>query len=309
MPQDKKGSSLQSGMTHSIVTPQSPVPNIVPSSFDHIILAGGGNRCWWQAGVLKVWQQHCGALTRRFTGVSAGAAIAAAHLTQTLTEAMRACRELYSENDSIWVGQPGHWFAHTHIYPAWLRAFFTPSRLVQLREPQLQVGIARLPRGIPRLFESVGITLGIAMYLVEKGGARSVHARWPRRFGFRMELHPIGAVTEHAKAIELLCASAAGVPFMPAQQIEGRTAIDGGFADHAPQPILHVKGKHERQLVLLTRHTAHRPQLFEFNGRTYAQPSREIPVSTWDCTRHCDITPAYELGLRDGRALLSRASG
>jgi predicted acylesterase/phospholipase RssA len=275
-----------------------------PQVFDRFVLAGGGNRCWWQAGVLQAWSEAGVIHTRKFAGASAGAAIAAAHLSGSLARAEAACRELYSACNSIWVGKRKAWFAHTHIYPAWLKAFFNERDLNWQADAELLTSIARIPRWAQPV-ESVGLSLGVALYFVEKGGAgKSPHAVWPTRLGFRNELVQLTNRTTYLDAANALLSSATAVPFMPVRQLDGRLAIDGGFADHAPQPPLVVNGVQEKQLVLLTRHNSHRQSIFEFSGRTYFQPSRPIPVSTWDCTKRCDISAAIALGRADAMACM-----
>jgi hypothetical protein len=56
---------------------------------------------------------------------------------------------------------------------------------------------------------------------------------------------------------------------------------------------------------MLTRHYPKLPLLFTWLGRTYWQPSRRIPVSTWDCTAKTTVLQAYELGLQDAVQVLS----
>lgn len=87
-----------------------------------LALAGGGNRCWWQAGVLSCLIEAGWSLPRQWVGTSAGAAIAAACLTTGPEIALAACRELYGGTTRIfkWQGlQHGRLeFAHQTIYPA-----------------------------------------------------------------------------------------------------------------------------------------------------------------------------------------------
>ena len=95
-------------------------------SIDTLIMAGGGNRCWWQAGLVQALMQHGWTLPRNITATSAGAAIATSLLTGTTESALVACKKLYSANAQLF-----DWralmrlkvkFAHQHIYPAWLNS-------------------------------------------------------------------------------------------------------------------------------------------------------------------------------------------
>ncbi|MDQ9782759.1 patatin-like phospholipase family protein, partial [Serratia marcescens] len=45
-------------------------------AFDQMVFAGGGNRCWWQAGWWDVVQPELSLAPRVITGISAGASTA-----------------------------------------------------------------------------------------------------------------------------------------------------------------------------------------------------------------------------------------
>jgi predicted acylesterase/phospholipase RssA len=267
-------------------------------TFNTLILAGGGNRCWWQAGVLSEWMSGDRLCASRFAGTSAGAGIATAALGGTLDAAIAACRRLYGANRANF-DRARREFAHRTIYPEWVASLATANALARIRAAgvELQIGVARLPRPMPR---SIGVGLGMLAYLVDKYVMASVHPRLPTWFGYRMELHRVHGAMSEAEARNLLEASAAAPPFMALRKIDGRVALDGGLCDNAPR--VPTNASDERQLVLLTRHYPRRPRVFEQAGRWYMQPSRPVPVSTWDCTWRTDIGAAIALGRADARA-------
>lgn len=94
---------------------------------------------------------------------------------------------------------------------------------------------------------------------------------------------------------------------MPAVKLGGAYAFDGGYFDNAPIP---QQNDAERcaTLVLLTRHYPKSPSLFRSHDRLYWQPSRPIPVSTWDCTGKANVGAAFELGREDASVLFSNPS-
>ena len=266
-------------------------------SFGTVSLAGGGNRCWWQAGVLDVWLNSGRLQARRLLGTSAGAGVAAATLCGALSLAIDHCRRAYAENPSMWRGRRGAWFAQEEIYPTWVRSYLSEDGFERLRRSgvELWVGVGRLPRALPAW---AGVALGIAAYVVDKHGGSQVHPRLAHWCGLRMDLHSLHDLPNAAAAAHLLVSAAAAPPFIARRTLHGRTAVDGGFADNAPRmPAGALDRPH---LMLLTRHYPKRPTLFEFEGRTYLQPTRPVPVSTWDCTRRTDIMSAVDLGRRDG---------
>jgi hypothetical protein len=80
----------------------------------------------------------------------------------------------------------------------------------------------------------------------------------------------------------------------------GRLQFNWGICQWADgRTLTHDEAK--RTLVLLTRHYPDLPQQFTFEQRQYWQPSRKIPVSTWDCRPFTTVDLAYELGIDDAR--------
>jgi len=271
------------------------------SEFGTLTLAGGGNRCWWQAGVLDVWLQSGQLQVYRAAGTSAGAGVITAALCGALHGAIDSCRRAYAENRSIWRGARDGWFAHEQIYPAWIRSFLSEAAFMRLRGSgvELHAGVARLPTALPIW---AGLTLGTLAYVIDKHGARRLHPRLAIRLGFSIEMLALHEAPDHEAAAHLLVSAAAAPPFMFSRRIDGRVAVDGGFADNAPR--LGACDRNLGQLLLLTRHDPRLPSLFDCDGRSYLQPSVRVPVSTWDCTSRADIDGAVELGRRDGQAAL-----
>jgi hypothetical protein len=91
-------------------------------------------------------------------------------------------------------------------------------------------------------------------------------------------------------------------------KLNGEWAFDGGYMDNAPVPS-QPREERARTLVLLTRHYPGRAECFQHNGRTYWQPSRPVPVSTWDCTAQSTVREAFDLGYDDARRRLASQSG
>jgi len=58
-------------------------------------------------------------------------------------------------------------------------------------------------------------------------------------------------------------------------------------------------------LVLLARRYHRLPA---HASRVYAQPSADVPVSSWDYTNPGGLQAAYDLGRRDGETFARRAS-
>src|SRR5437763_43397 len=98
----------------------------------------------------------------------------------------------------------------------------------------------------------------------------------------------------------VLLASSGAPPFIPATDVKGAPAFDGGLVDNVPvEPLAPIEAAGGRTLVLLTRVYKDVPAVA---GRTYVQPSEKINLSQFDITNPDGIRAAYELGLRDGAA-------
>jgi predicted acylesterase/phospholipase RssA len=276
------------------------------ASISTLALAGGGNRCWWQAGALSRLMQEGWVMPPRLIGTSAGAAIAAACLTTGPEAALESCKELYSRTAKIF-----HWrsllrghveFAHQTVYPAWLSAFVNERTFAVLRESgsSLQVAVTRPAR---YLGLKVSVGLGTLAYIVDKKLWHSIHPRLPGLLGLTQEFIDVTRCESAADVHSVLWAAAAPPPIMRAVRLQGRYAFDGGYTDNAPIPR---QTPQERQstLVMLTRHYPSRPALFRFRDQLYWQPRRQAPVSTWDCTQKTTVDDAFRLGREDAARAL-----
>jgi predicted acylesterase/phospholipase RssA len=266
-----------------------------------LVFAGGGNRCWWQAGVLKYLMEQGMRLPPRLVGTSAGAAVAASCITEGPDVALDACLSLYSRTSRIfdWSGltKLKLTFAHQYVYPTWINAFLNVHTFTKLRDASSSLTVA-VTRPARLLGLSGSVAAGTIAYLVDKYLWNSIHPRLPRLFGLRQDFAVLNDCNDAAQAQTLLIAAASAPPIMAARLVGAGYAIDGGYTDNAPIP---AQSAEERltTLVLLTRHYPKLPTLFRLAGRVYWQPSRRVPVSTWDCTANTTVREAYQLGVSD----------
>ena len=285
--------------------------NAMPlASVQTLVFAGGGNRCWWQAGLLSRLLQWGWELPTQLVGTSAGAAVATSFMADGPQAAVDACLRLYRQNTSVfeWGGRSqGRWaFAHRHTYPAWIESFLHAGNFpsVMTSRLRLQVGLTRLA---PALGLAGSVAVGTLAYAIDKHVRNSIHPRLPRLLGLRQDFVDLHACSSVAEAQTLLAAAAAAPPFLPAQRISGALALDGGYADNAPIPA-QSEAEKSTTLVLLTRHYPRLPTLFRMAGRSYLQPSQRVPVSTWDCTERTTVRDALSLGERDATDALNAGS-
>ena len=282
------------------------VDHLPLNEIDTVAFAGGGNRCWWQGGLMSHLMDQGWQLPGKLVGTSAGAAIAASCLTEGPKHALESCLRLYAANARIF-----DWktltrfkvqFAHQEIYPAWLHSFVHIDNFDRMKQSpsQLQVAITR-----PARFLGVGgsVVAGTLAYIADKYLWHSIHPRLPKLLGLRQEFHTIHDAEGHEDARTLLSAAAAAPPFMSSRWIGGAYAFDGGYIDNAPIPQQSDTEK-SKTLVLLTRFYPKLPDMFRRDGRWYWQPSKRVPVSTWDCTARATVKDAFVLGSDDAVAAL-----
>lgn len=274
-------------------------------SFDTLAFAGGGNRCWWQGGLIAHLLERGWALPQQLVGTSAGAAVAAACMSAGPRAAFQACRELYDGNDRLfnWRGlaRLKLQFALQHIYPAWLESFVSSEHFEAIKRSgrQLRVAVTQPARALGL---SGSLLAGSLAYLLDKKLAHSIHPRLPKWLGLKQAFFDLHQCADASQARTLLQAAAAAAPFMHSQRVKGQWAFDGGYTDNAPIPPQTEREK-SKTLVLLTRHYPALPATFAWRGRNYWQPSRPVPVSTWDCRPTTQVRDALELGLTDARKL------
>lgn len=284
-----------------------PMSAPVPQPFDQIVFAGGGNRCWWQAGWWDTVAPELQLRPRVIAGISAGAATACMVYAHDSRETMAYYREVLANNS-----RNVHWgnllrrervFPHYGIYRTALLSLFGNNRLHRLQQaPEIRIGVAHIPRWTgPRL----AVAAGLLAYNIDKHLLKTLHPRLGRKLGF----HPEFVLAQDCRSPEdladLLLQSASTPPFTPVLRRGGRAVLDGGLVDNVPVDAL--DDTPGNVLVLVTRMYP-RPRRFiiEAGGqrRLYLQPSQRVPISSWDYTRPEAMTHAYDLGQRDAETFL-----
>lgn len=277
------------------------------SQVQTLAFAGGGNRCWWQAGLLTQLQAYGARLPASLVGTSAGAAIAASFLAGSTSTALQACQRLYAANAQLfdWRGLTRLQlsFAHQTVYPAWLAHFVNEGhfKAIQSAPSRLLVAVTRPARALGL---AGSVAAGTLAYLVDKQLFHNIHPALPRFLGLKQAFFALQDCTSAQEAQTTLRAAAAAPPFMSGVHLQGEWAFDGGYTDNAPIPAQTTSEK-ASTLVLLTRHYPGKPTLFQAHGRIYWQPSHKVPVSTWDCRRGTTVEDAFALGQEDAQRVLA----
>jgi predicted acylesterase/phospholipase RssA len=275
--------------------------------FAAAVFAGGGNRCFWQAGFWSEAAPRLALAPARVAAASAGAAIACVLLAGRVREGLAHFKSLVGANRrnvypaNLFRGQPA--FPHFDLYRGALVAIIDREALARLHAgPEVLVPVTRAPRwlGARTAFAVAGLADAALAHLAPP----PVHPRLARRLGFAAEYVAVRRCATPEALADLVLASSCTPPFTPALAYGGRPALDGGIADNVPAAA--VEGDDGPTLVLLTRRYARLPR---HPGRVYVQPSAPVPVSAWDYTDPAGIQAAFDLGRRDGETFAATSPG
>lgn len=271
-------------------------------SFDGVVFAGGGCRCFWQAGFWSVAAPELGLAPRAVSAVSAGSAFACAALGGVIDEVLAdflrrtAANRKNAYPTNLLRGRPV--FPHEAMYRAAILSCVDAAVLERLRAgPEVRVLVAHPP--LERALAAV-LLAGVAAYRLERVTRGRVHPRWARRLGFRPLVVPVSSCATPDDLADLILHSSCTPPLTPLFRRAGRVVVDGGIVDNVPAELL---DDCERTLVLLTRR--HAPEALPRSPRrTYVQPSRPVPVAMWDYANPAAIQATFDLGRRDAEAFI-----
>lgn len=265
--------------------------------FQSIVFAGGGCRCFWQAGFWSEAAPALGVPDQGVAGVSAGAAFACAAFAGVIERVLEEFVARVAANErNVYPGNAlrgGPVFPHERIYQETILATLDAEALARLHAgPEVRVLVGRPPAWAG---PSTGVALGAAAFLAEQT-ARNVHASWGKRLGFRAEFASVRSCRTPEELAELILHSSCTPPLTGLYRRSGAPVLDGGVYDNAP---VDAGTPAERVLVLLSRR---HPEacLPRVPGRVYLQPSEPVPISRWDYTSPERVHATYELGRADG---------
>lgn len=267
-----------------------------------ITFAGGGNRAFYQLGLLNRWGDR---LLSRLCGIascSAGACVVTFYLTgrqEEIADYWKARREHVRKNfewRNVLRGQSPA--PHGPIYREVLRFAYSNGGLERIRAFPVPILIlaAAFPRLVPPGF---AVATGIGAYQVEKAVRRKMlHPSLGRVLGFRPFVFDARDCETPDELADLVIASSATPPFTPIGSFRGNRLLDGGMVDNAPAFVADELPGATRNLVLLTR--PYPEGVVGVRGRRYyVAPSEPVPISRWDYTRPELLDETIALGERD----------
>ncbi len=265
-------------------------------NFDGVVFAGGGCRCFWQAGFWSVAAPALELRPRAIAAVSAGVAFACAATAGTLDAVVADFRRRTAANPrNIYLGNSlsrRPVFPHEQMYRGAILATTDATTLRRIRDgAEIRALIAHPPRHVD---PTVALLLALGAYRVDRAIRRSVHPTLGRRLGFRQRVVPANECETPEQLADLILQSSCMPPITPRYRRDGEPVVDGGVLDGAPASLV---DDCDSTLVLLTRRY---PVLPRAPKRRYVQPSEPVPVSLWDYTSPRLIDQTFDLGRRDG---------
>ena len=277
-----------------------------------ITFAGGGNRAFYQLGLLHAWEDRLRPRVAAIAAVSAGACVATLWLTgrERLTRDFWRARRAHVEKNFDWgrvlTGKGPT--PHGPIYRDTLLCAYSDGGLERIQAAPFPIWVltAAFPRVVPA---AAGAMLGFGAYNLEKRLEPSrVHPKMPRKLGFRPKLVDARDCTTPDELADLVIASSSTPPFTPVGRFRGQRLLDGSLVDNVPADAAERHPNVRGNLVLLTR--PYPQESLGIQGdRTYLAPTRPVPIERWDYTQPDLLDQTIEMGEAEAelhRPLLDR---
>lgn len=264
--------------------------------YTNLVFAGGGNRCFWQAGFWEAFSERVETNPSTIASVSAGSAISCAIFAGRIKETLEATIEVQSQNkkNRYWSralqGKNVH--PHAELYRKIVAKAIDEKSLLSLQSgPTNRVLLAELP---PFLGPRSSVALGLISYQLEKKLFHPVHPRFGAKLGFRSRFIAANTCTSVDELCDLILSSSCTPPFTPIMKHQGVPVLDGGMVDNVPlHGINQASGK---TLVMLSRPYARLPSKTSVD---YVAPRAPVSVSSWDYTSPNLVLATYEQGKQD----------
>jgi predicted patatin/cPLA2 family phospholipase len=266
-----------------------------------LTFAGGGNRSFYNLGLLTRWEQTLMPRVAAIASCSAGACVIATFLSGRREEARR-----YWLNRASGITRNFDWrkllrgqrpAPQGEIYRDTLLVTFADGGLERIRRQPFPIYVlaAAFPWLLPRY---VSIALGIGLYSAERSVRKAPHPRAPQMIGFT----PVAVDARACESVEelanLILASSATPPFTPIGTFRGLRLLDGGMIDNAPAFLAERHAEARRSIVFLSR-PYHPSVLGIQKHRLYLAPTRPTPINRWDYTQPHLLDETVAMGERE----------
>jgi len=272
-------------------------------SYKAAVFAGGGARCFWQAGFWEAVSPVLAEPPAVVTAASAGASTACHALSGCSRQALdyylkaHAARARKGYKRHPLSLRPDH--ERVAVYRGALEEVLRGEPFERLRSgPEFRALMAAAPAWAPG---SLGTLVGFLAYSLEKALVQPLHPTWAQRLGFKPVVGVINQCDTVEQVADLVLASSCVPPIMEPVRWQGRPVLDGGLIDNAPLALLTPEER--PALIMLTRRYP-ADRLRGHPGLTYVQPSSPLPLSKWESADPDAVSRTVELGLADGERFL-----
>tara|TARA_R110002167_G_scaffold21859_11_gene78865 strand:- start:331 stop:1161 length:831 start_codon:yes stop_codon:yes gene_type:complete len=271
-------------------------------NFENVVFAGGGNRCFWQAGFWLAISDHLDAKPKHIASVSAGSAISCALFSNKFEEVYENTLKVMTNNKknrywkNLLTNEPVH--PHNKLYRFIIETSLDEDSLKVLhRGPKNHILVAHIPTW---LGPKTATIIGLSAYQLEKKLFHPVHPKLGRSLGFKSEFIDVQSCNTITELSNLIISSSCTPPFTPIMYQSGKPVLDGGMIDNIP---VHGVSKFPGStLVLCSRPYKNLPQIV---GRTYIAPSQPVAVNSWDYTDPEAVKNTFKQGKNDALAFLN----
>jgi predicted acylesterase/phospholipase RssA len=266
-----------------------------------LTFAGGGNRSFYQLGLLSSWQERLLPRVAAVSSCSAGACVIATFLSGRREEARRywldrtrGITRNFDWNKLLRGERPA---PQGDIYRDTLRVTFAEGGLERIRSQPFPIYVlaAQFPMLMPRM---LSVALGIGLYSAERSIRRAPHPWSPRMLGFRPLAIDARSCESAEELTNLILASSSTPPFTPIGRFRGHRLLDGGMVDNAPAFVAEGRHRVRHSIVFLSR-PYHPTVLGVQRHRLYLAPTRPTPIDRWDYTRPHLLDETVAMGERE----------
>jgi hypothetical protein len=267
-----------------------------------ITFAGGGNRAFYELGLMNRWRGELLPRTACLATCSAGACVATIMLSGREKEMgqywRERCREVQKNFEWRRLLKGKRPTPHEPIFRDVLLYALSQGGFERVCSQPFPILV--LATGIPRVLPAfAAVLLAFSAYELERRlSPAMVHPTLGRRLGFIAQVSDARDCKSPEQLADLIIASSATPPFTTLGNLDGRRVLDGGVIDSAPAFLANTVPGVRLNLVMLTR--PYPSQVTAIQGsRLYIAPKEALPVGRWDFTRQELLHETLARGERD----------
>ena len=274
-----------------------------------ITFAGGGNKSFYQYGLMRRWRTRILPRVRALATCSAGACVAVLLLSGRDGQIEEFWRRRFGDvtRNFDWRQLPAGRspMPHGRLYRELLLHALSDVGFARICSQPFPILI--LATAFPRLMPApAAALLGLCAYTLDHSrGKEKTRPSFSQRAGFRPVVFDARRCSSPEELADLIIATSSTPPFTPLGRVRGHRLLDGGIIDPAPSFLLEEMPEIKRSITLLTA-PRREPTQREAGRSLIIAPSRILPVRTWDFTRPDLVEAVIELGERDSERYETR---